>query len=269
MIRRETLYFEKVGPENTPACQELLEKAVAEGYRHLVVASTTGVSGAEAARRLAGKGANLVVVGHSVGFKGPNLDEFLPEHYEEITRLGGKVLKATILTHSLETAIADQFKGSASHPVDRQYPAADGAGLQGLLRDRHGGGGCRPGPGGGGSGGRRRHRPGLGRGGHYSQRCLQTLLAALRPGNLGQAPGVSRRPGSPPMRLQGGRSGRRLEHRPGVVEVGRLRGQALQVPAGEVFPPLALLLPLRGEILPLPGFDAIVADPCKNPPMIG
>src|SRR5208337_3281795 len=78
MIRRETCYFEKVGPENTPACQELLEKAVAEGYRHLVVASTTGVSGAEAARRL-----------------------------------GGKVLKATILTHSLETAIADQFKGSA------------------------------------------------------------------------------------------------------------------------------------------------------------
>ncbi len=112
MIRRETWYFEKVGSENTPACQELLEKAVAEGFRHLVVASTTGVSGAEAARRLAGKGANLVVVGHSVGFKGPNLDEFLPEHYEEITRLGGKVLKATILTHSLETAIADQFKGS-------------------------------------------------------------------------------------------------------------------------------------------------------------
>jgi hypothetical protein len=113
MIRRETWYFEKVGPENTPACQELLEKAVVEGYRHLVVASTTGVSGAEAARRLAGKGANLVVVGHSVGFKGPNTDEFLPEHYQEITRLGGKVLKTTILTHSLETAIADQLKGSA------------------------------------------------------------------------------------------------------------------------------------------------------------
>ncbi len=113
MIRRETWYFEKVGAENTPACQELLEKAVTEGWRHAVVASTTGVSGAEAARRLAGKGANLVVVGHSVGFKGPNVDEFLPEHYQEITRLGGQVLKATILTHSLETAIADLMKGSA------------------------------------------------------------------------------------------------------------------------------------------------------------
>ncbi len=29
MFHRETRYFAKVGPENTPACQELLEKAVA------------------------------------------------------------------------------------------------------------------------------------------------------------------------------------------------------------------------------------------------
>jgi hypothetical protein len=71
------------------------------------------VSGAQAARRLAGKGANLVVVGHSVGFKGPNIDEFQDDHYQEIGRQGGKVLKATILTHSLETSIAEMFKGSA------------------------------------------------------------------------------------------------------------------------------------------------------------
>ena len=113
MIKREVWYFPGVGPENTPACLELLEKAAAQGFRHLVVASTTGASGAQAARRLQGKGVNLVVVGHSVGFKGPNLDEFLPENYEEITRLGGRVLKATILTHSLDTAVADPFKGSA------------------------------------------------------------------------------------------------------------------------------------------------------------
>ena len=113
MFRREVLYFKEVGPQNTPACLEILDKAAAEGFQHLVVASTTGDSGAQAARRLAGKNLNLVVVGHSVGFKGPNLDEFLPEHHEEITRLGGKVLRATILTHSLDTSVADQFKGSA------------------------------------------------------------------------------------------------------------------------------------------------------------
>ncbi len=113
MVRREAWYFKEVGPKNTPACLELLEKAAAEGFQHLVVASTTGDSGVRAARRLADKNLNLVVVGHSVGFKGPNLDEFLPEHHQEITRLGGKVLRATILTHSLDTSVAEQFKGSA------------------------------------------------------------------------------------------------------------------------------------------------------------
>ena len=113
MIRREVWYFKKAGPENTRACLDLMEKAVADGYKHVVVASTTGDSGAQAARRLSGKGVNFVVVGHSVGFKAPNTDEFLDEHYQEITRLGGRVFKATILTHSLETAIADHFKGSA------------------------------------------------------------------------------------------------------------------------------------------------------------
>jgi hypothetical protein len=113
MIRREVWYFPGVGPDNTPACLELMEKAVAAGFRHIVAASTTGASGAQAARRLEGKDVNLVVVGHSVGFKGPNIDEFLPEHYEAITSRGGKVLKATILTHSLEASLAEQFKGSA------------------------------------------------------------------------------------------------------------------------------------------------------------
>ncbi len=113
MIRREAWYFDKTGPENTQACIELMERAAAEGFQHIVAASTTGDSGAQAARRLAGKKVNYVVVGHSVGFKGPNIDEFLPEHYDEITGMGAKVLKATILTHSLETSLADMFKGSA------------------------------------------------------------------------------------------------------------------------------------------------------------
>lgn len=113
MIRREAWYFPETGPRNTPACLDLLDKAAAEGFQHMVVASTTGDSGVQAARLLAGRKINLVVVGHSVGFKGPNIDEFLPEHQEEIIRLGGKVLKTTILTHSLETSLADQFKGSA------------------------------------------------------------------------------------------------------------------------------------------------------------
>jgi hypothetical protein len=113
MIRREVLYFKKVGPDNTEACLELLDKAKKEGFKHFVVASTTGDTGAQAARLLCGPDLNLVVVGHSVGFRGPNVDEFLPEHEREIVNRGGKVFKGTILTHSLETSIAEMFKGSA------------------------------------------------------------------------------------------------------------------------------------------------------------
>ena len=114
MITREVYYFPKPGPENTEACLNLLEKAVGMGFRHLVTASTTGASGAQAAQRLEmAPDINLVVVGHSVGFKGPNIDEFLDEHYQAIVCRGGKVLKATILTHSLDVSIAEQFKGSA------------------------------------------------------------------------------------------------------------------------------------------------------------
>ncbi len=115
MIRRETIYFQKPGPDNTDVCLELLVQAKELGFKHIVVASTTGESGAKAARVLLTPGADLnyVVVGHSVGFRGPNVDEFLPEHLQEITRLGGKVFKGTILTHSLETSIAEMFKGSA------------------------------------------------------------------------------------------------------------------------------------------------------------
>ena len=121
-----------------------MEKAVAEG-----LAPCRGGLHHRGERRRGGPasgrahGANLVVVGHSVGFKGPNIDEFLPEHYQEITSLGGKVLKATILTHSLDTARRRPVQRERPHPAHRQHPAAPGAGAQGLLRDRHGGGGRR------------------------------------------------------------------------------------------------------------------------------
>jgi uncharacterized protein len=113
MIRRETIYFKKVGPENTEACLDLLAKAQEEGFKHFVVASTTGDSGVKAVRRLTGPDLNLLVVGHSVGFRGPNVDEFLPEHEQEIVDRGGKVFKGTILTHSLDTSFAEMFKGSS------------------------------------------------------------------------------------------------------------------------------------------------------------
>lgn len=112
-MKRLVEYFEKPGPQNTQACIDILYKLIdEEGYKDAVVASTSGESGAKAARALQGKDVNLVVVAHSVGFSGPNQDQFSDDAYEEITRLGGRVYKGTILTHSIETALAKEFSGT-------------------------------------------------------------------------------------------------------------------------------------------------------------
>ena len=110
-MRREVIYFEKPGERNTDACVDVLVKLAGEGYKHFVIASTSGRTGLLAAKGLKGFPINLVIVGHSVGFKAPNTDEFLEENYKAITSLGGKVYKGTMLTHSLETSLAKEFSG--------------------------------------------------------------------------------------------------------------------------------------------------------------
>ena len=111
-MKRLVEYHEKPGPHNTRACIDILHQLVHdEGYKDVVVASTSGETGLAVARRLQGKGVNLVVVAHSAGFLGPNQDQFSDDAYQEITWIGGRVYKGTILTHSIETALAKEFSG--------------------------------------------------------------------------------------------------------------------------------------------------------------
>ncbi|MGC8837963.1 MAG: pyruvate kinase alpha/beta domain-containing protein [Anaerolineae bacterium] len=87
------LYFDRPGPANTAATLRVaLERARALGLRTALVASTSGATGAEAARLFAGSGIRLVVVSHSHGFREPNTQEFLPEHRQAIEAAGGTVL---------------------------------------------------------------------------------------------------------------------------------------------------------------------------------
>jgi len=111
MIKREVYLFEKSGPDNTLTCLDILELLAKEGYKDFVIASTTGQTGKKATERLKPFDVNVVIVGHSVGFKEPNHDEFLIENYKAILKAGGKIYKGTILTHSLETAFSKKFGG--------------------------------------------------------------------------------------------------------------------------------------------------------------
>jgi len=112
-MKRLVEYFEKPGPQNTQACMDILYKLIHdEGYKDALVASTSGKTGSMAARTLQGEDVNLVVVAHSVGFLEPNQDQFTDNSYQEIIELGAHIHKGTILTHSIETALAKEFSGT-------------------------------------------------------------------------------------------------------------------------------------------------------------
>ncbi len=111
MITKETVYFEKPGEENSAAALEVALKYLEEGKKHFVVATTRGKSGVRFAEALRGKKANLVCVTHSAGFREPSELELDAEARVKIEALGGKILTATILTHSIEASLMAKHQG--------------------------------------------------------------------------------------------------------------------------------------------------------------
>ncbi|RJP20063.1 MAG: hypothetical protein C4520_11855 [Candidatus Abyssobacteria bacterium SURF_5] len=110
-MQRVVDYFEKPGPQNTPRCIEIAARAVADGWKHVIVATTTGETGAAVAEALAGTGADVVAVTHSAGFRAPGELELTPANRDRMLSAGARIYTGTILTHSLETALAAQFQG--------------------------------------------------------------------------------------------------------------------------------------------------------------
>lgn len=110
-MKRTVEYFEEHGSKNTSECIKLVQDLVKEGFQHVVVASTSGQTGALFAEAMKGAGVNLIVVTHSAGFKAPSEVELKEDFLMRIISAGARVYTGTILTHSLETALASQFQG--------------------------------------------------------------------------------------------------------------------------------------------------------------
>lgn len=106
------MLFEKPGKHNTDYCIGAVKEYVEEhGETHVVVASTTGATAMAFCQSLRTTSARLVVVTHSVGFKEPNRDEFDQEARRILTEQGVPIHTGTILTHSLEKSLMDDFQG--------------------------------------------------------------------------------------------------------------------------------------------------------------
>lgn len=106
------MLFEEPGKQNTDYCIDAVRQYVEEhGETHVIVASTTGTTAMAFCRTLRTTRARLVVVTHSVGFKEPNKDEFEQEARRFLATEEVPVHTGTILTHSLEKSLMDEFRG--------------------------------------------------------------------------------------------------------------------------------------------------------------
>jgi hypothetical protein len=108
MVERKTVYFEKPGKQNTAALLKAVKKySESTGVRDVIVASTSGATGATASKLF--KGYNLVVVTHCAGFSEPGAQELKAEHRRQILKNGAKLFTGTHALSSVERAIRKVF----------------------------------------------------------------------------------------------------------------------------------------------------------------
>ena len=104
----KTVYFEEPGPKNTEETLKLAKKRAEElGIKNIIVASTTGETGAKASKLF--KDYNLIVVSHVTGFRKPDFQEFLPKNRNTIKKNGAKILTTTHAFGTLGRAVNKKF----------------------------------------------------------------------------------------------------------------------------------------------------------------
>jgi len=105
---KKATYFRAAGAQNTKALLRIVKEYITkEKIQNIIIATTTGETGAEAAKAFKGK--NTVVVTHCYGFQQPGKFELKEELKKEILANGAKILTATHALSSAERAIRKKF----------------------------------------------------------------------------------------------------------------------------------------------------------------
>jgi len=108
VVERKVTYFNEAGKHNTDALLRIVKEYVEkEGIRNVVVASTTGETGAKASKIF--KGCNIVIVTHCFGFREPGKIELKDEYRREILANGAKIFTGVHALSSVERAIRKDF----------------------------------------------------------------------------------------------------------------------------------------------------------------
>lgn len=107
-VERKVTYFDEAGKHNTDALLRIVKEYVEkEGIRDIVVASTTGETGAKASKTF--KEYNIVIVTHCFGFREPGKIELEDEYRREILANGAKICTGVHALSSVERAIRKDF----------------------------------------------------------------------------------------------------------------------------------------------------------------
>jgi len=107
-IEKKVVYFDEAGKQNTDTLLKLVKDYLArEGIKDIVIASTSGETGAKASKTL--KGLNVVVVTHSSGFHEPGENELQEEHRKTILANGARIFTGTHALSSAERAVRKDF----------------------------------------------------------------------------------------------------------------------------------------------------------------
>jgi len=108
LVERKASYFNEAGKHNTDALLRIVKEYVEkEGIKNIVVASTTGETGAKASKIF--KECNIVIVTHCFGFREPGKTELEDEYRREILANGAKIFTGVHALSSVERAIRKDF----------------------------------------------------------------------------------------------------------------------------------------------------------------
>jgi len=105
---KKVAYFKEAGEQNTDALLKIVKEYVnKETIANIIVASSTGETGAKAAKAFKGK--NTIVVTHFHGFQQPDKSELQEKFKQEILANGAKIFTGTHALSSAERAIRKTF----------------------------------------------------------------------------------------------------------------------------------------------------------------
>jgi len=107
-ISTKTVYFARPGKDNTQRTFELgLERARELGIKTVIVATTSGETGAKAASFF--KGLDVITVSHVHGFRAPDEQELTSENKAAIEQAGGRILTAQHAFGGVNRAVRKKF----------------------------------------------------------------------------------------------------------------------------------------------------------------